>query len=250
MKDNYVYNEDLIVNPSHRLPVCIVLDTSTSMQKVVGGTYRETGRIEYRDGQQWQIVEGGTTILEGMVDGINKFYDAVKKDVEARFSCEIAIVTFDDDARVVEDFSTIDNKKTFICPNVGDDTYMAKGVEIAINLLAERKKDYQKNGVDYFQPWLLLFTDGDPTDSVVSIQNKTMELESKKKLTIFTFSLDDKVNMNTLAGFSSKRPIRIKDGKFEEFFAWLGRSVGTTSRSNPGDKVKLDTTALDDWAQL
>lgn len=250
MKDNYVYNEDLIVNPSHRLPVCIVLDTSTSMQKVVGGTYRETGRIEYRDGQQWQIVEGGTTILEGMVDGINKFYDAVKKDVEARFSCEIAIVTFDDDARVVEDFSTIDNKKTFICPNVGDDTYMAKGVEIAINLLAERKKDYQKNGVDYFQPWLLLFTDGEPTESITGIQKKVKELEANKKLTVFTFSLDDAVNIETLKGFSKRSPMRIKDGKFGEFFEWLGKSVSIVSRSNPGDKVKLDTTGIDNWALL
>jgi len=222
MSQELMLCEDLVKNASHRLPVCIVLDTSGSM----------------------------CDLIDDMVDGKNRFYDAVREDNDARFSCEIAVVTFNSTAEVVENFSCIDEKDKIMTPETKSFTSMAQGVALGLDLLEKRKNDYKNNGVDYFQPWLLLFTDGEPTESITGIQKKVKELEANKKLTVFTFSLDDAVNIETLKGFSKRSPMRIKDGKFGEFFEWLGKSVSIVSRSNPGDKVKLDTTGIDNWALL
>lgn len=56
--------------------------------------------------------------------------------------------------------------------------------------------------------------------------------------------------MDVLNGFSSKKAKHLKDLKFSEFFEWLGKSVSTVSASKVGDKVKLDTAGMDDWAEI
>ncbi len=41
---------------------------------------------------------------------------------------------------------------------------MGAGVEQALNILEKRKAEYSSKGVDYYQPWMVLMTDGYPTD--------------------------------------------------------------------------------------
>ena len=43
--------EDLEINPTPRVPICLCLDVSSSMSRVVGGQPRDTGRREFRDGK-------------------------------------------------------------------------------------------------------------------------------------------------------------------------------------------------------
>lgn len=249
--NDFFGDDDLIYNTSSRIPVCLCIDTSASMARVVDdGTVRNTGRQEFRDGKMWNIVEGGICLLDNMVEGINTFYRAIKNHDQARQSCEIAIVTFDDTVRVIDDFTTIDRKKDFTEPQIGDNTMMAAGVKRALELLESRKRDYKKNGVDYYQPWLVLFTDGEPTDNVGSVQQMCREMEQAGKLTVFTFALSEDADKNVLAGFSKRRPLSIKSDKIEEFFEWLGKSVSIVSQSQLGEKVKLDTSTIDDWAEI
>ena len=63
--------EDLETNPTPRVPICLCLDVSGSMGRVVGGQTRETGRREFRDGKWWRIVKGGVTALQEMIAGVN-----------------------------------------------------------------------------------------------------------------------------------------------------------------------------------
>ena len=67
---------------------------------------------------------------------------------------------------------------------------------------------------------------------------------------MFTFALSDDVNMKALGELSRRRPISLKTDKLEEFFEWLGKSVSTVSMSQVGEKVKLDTSGMDDWAEI
>ena len=43
--------QDLVNNPTTRVPVCLCLDTSGSMGRIIGGDTEETGQQIYKDGQ-------------------------------------------------------------------------------------------------------------------------------------------------------------------------------------------------------
>ena len=246
----YLGEDDLILNTSSRIPVCLCIDTSASMRRVIDGTGRDTGETEFVDGKHWRIVEGGKNLLDNMNEGLEAFYKAINSNEQAKLSCELAVVTFDDEARVLEDFGTLDKKRPVRISETGDNTALGEGISLALKLLETRKREYRKNGVDYYQPWLVIFTDGDASDSVAEARQKIRSLEEEKKLTVFTFALSDDVNMKALGERSRGRPISLKTAKLEEFFEWLGKSVSTVSMSQVGEKVKLDTSGMDDWAEI
>ena len=79
-----VYEQELIVNPTPRVPIVLCLDTSHSM---VGDPIRE------------------------LENGVNLFYASVRNDEIARYSAEIAIVTFGNQGvQRVADFGSIEGQ--------------------------------------------------------------------------------------------------------------------------------------------
>lgn len=55
--------EDLVNNPTPRVPICLCLDTSGSMD-AVEGEYVETGETIYEDGRTWNLVTGGISRID------------------------------------------------------------------------------------------------------------------------------------------------------------------------------------------
>ncbi|MCR4911056.1 MAG: VWA domain-containing protein [Bacilli bacterium] len=248
----YATEDDLIYNTSTRIPVCLVVDTSSSMLRITDDlTGVAPSRQEFRDGQMWNIFDGNfNTSMTQVVEGVNRFYDAIREDELAKDSCEIAIVTFDDNVKVLEDFQTIDQKETFKEPPTGDNTNLGAAVNKALDLLDERKQQYKRNGVEYYQPWIIILTDGDATDVEVAkqAQERCRRLEDDKKLTVFAFAIGD-ADKSKLQPFSRRKVLSIKDDKIKEFFEWLGKSVSIVTTTPTGEKVKLDTN-VDEWLSL
>ena len=208
--------KDLIDNPTPRVPVCLCLDTSGSML--------------------------GSPITE-LNEGIKLFYEA-----------DIAMVTFGcGGVRVVRDFSGLNIDNSLPILNASGGTPMAEAVNLALEILEKRKDEYRSKGVDYYQPWLVLMTDGQP-DSLRELERpiaRTNELINNKKLTIFPIGIGDDADMEVLAKFSPKRPpLKLQGLKFKEFFAWLSQSVSRTSQSTPGESVKLDLEGIKGWGEL
>lgn len=217
---NYEGEDDLIFNTAARCAVCLCLDTSGSMNPYI----------------------------DELNEGIKLFYDSIRANDLASKSCEIAIVTYDSDVKVVEDFSSIDTKKPKTLAASGS-TKMGEGVQKALELLSARKQKYKDIGVDYYQPWLVLMSDGYPDNlsTVKDAQKITKELEDEKKLTIFPIGIGNDVDLDILSDFSNKKKaLRLKDFKFADFFEWLGQSVSIVSASKVGDTVKLDTSRVGD----
>ena len=78
MKDDLLVRlEDLVNNPTARVPVCLCLDTSGSME----------GRP-----------------IEELNEGVRLFYEAIKEDETALYSAEISVVTFGGNAECIRDF--------------------------------------------------------------------------------------------------------------------------------------------------
>ena len=238
----YINTIDVTNNPSTRVPVCLCLDLSGSMGTIEGGDFCSTGRYEIIDGNEYEIVEGGTSRLDELQKGIEMLFDAIREDEMAIDAAEIAIVGFDDSARCILDFNHIENQHLPRLQATGN-TAMGEGVNLALKLLEDRKAFYRSKGIQYYQPWLVLMTDGENNGSPIELNSaieKTVSLINERKLTIFPIGIGDEADMETLKKFSPNRaPMKLQGLKFKEFFLWLSQSISRTSVSKPGEKVSL-----------
>ena len=218
MSNEILRREDLVNNPTARVPVCLCLDISGSMQ--------------------------GKPIDE-LNEGVRLFYDTIKDDEVAAYSAEISIVTFGGTkAEYMADFASLQLQPNPPVLFASGLTPMGEAVNMGLDLLERRKEEYKDAGVDYFQPWLVLMTDGIPNgkpEELTRAINRTVELVNSKKLTVFPIGIGKEADMNILSQFSPKRsPLRLQGLKFKEFFQWLSKSVSKTSQSIPGESIKLD----------
>lgn len=214
--------QDLVENPSARVPICLVLDTSYSMD--------------------------GSPIQE-LNQGVRLFFDAILQDETARYSAELSIVTFGP-VRAMLDFMSIERQEPPSLSATGD-TPMGSALCEALDLLEARKDEYRRAGVDYFQPWLVLMTDGAPTDDISEAARRISELVSSRKLTVFPIAIGDAADLSTLKQLSPSRPpLRLKGLNFSEFFEWLSKSVSKVSQSTPGEQVPLDVDGIAAWGSV
>lgn len=227
MHNNLLNLEDLENNPSSRVPVCLVLDTSGSMENEP---------------------------IDELNEGVRLFYEAVRSDETALYSAEISIVTFGGSAMRHADFSTLEHQPEAPHFYANGGTPMGEAMNMALDLLEKRKNDYKASGVDYYQPWIVLMTDGKPNGDSSELSRsiqRTCEMINDRKLTIFPIGIGENADMGTLARFSPKRkPLKLQGLNFREFFAWLSKSVSKVSQSTPGDKIQLDVEGIKDWAEL
>lgn len=220
--------EDLVNNPTARVPVCLCLDTSGSM-----------------DGQP----------INELNEGVRLFYNAIKEDETALYSAEISIVTFGgNNAECIADFASLELQPNAPKLSASGMTPMGEAVNMALDLLERRKDEYKDKGVDYYQPWLVLMTDGEPNGNKSELSraiNRTVELVNQKKLTVFPIGIGAYADMNVLGQFSPKRsPLKLQGLKFREFFEWLSKSVSKTSQSMPGESVKINLEEIKGWGEL
>ena len=248
--------QDLVNNPTTRVPVCLCLDTSGSMSRVVGGETQKTGQQVYKDGQMWNVVTGGVSAIEELTEGIRAFYQALCSDEVAQYAAEVCIVTFGGAApQLIRDFATIDRQPEPPWLTADGDTPMGEAVNLALDCLEKRKREYQERGVDYYQPWLVLMTDGAPAGSSLAELERAIQrtagMVRDRKLTIFPIGVGEEADMETLARFSPQRtPLRLKGMRFQEFFQWLSQSVAKTSMSMPGETIQLDLEGVKGWGEL
>lgn len=219
--------EDLVNNPTARVPVCLCLDTSGSMD--------------------------GAPINE-LNEGVKIFYDAIKEDETALYAAEVSIVTFGGGVTCIEDFANVERQTNIPKLYANGGTPMGEAVNLALDLLEKRKEEYKDKGVDYYQPWLVLMTDGQPNGSNSELEQAirtTNELVNNRKLTVFPIAIGDDADIDVLKRFSPNRqPLKLKGLMFREFFSWLSKSVSATSQSTPGERIPLDVDGIKGWAEL
>lgn len=71
-------------------------------------------------------------------------------------------------------------------------------------MLEHRKEEYKNAGVDYYQPWLVIMTDGEPTDDISNVSIRLSELVVAKKISIFPIAIGN-TNTDKLAKLSPGR---------------------------------------------
>lgn len=161
----------------------------------------------------------------------------------ARLRVEVAIVSFGaHDVSVEQDFV---NASQFQAPTLtcGGTTPMGEAINLALDLLRQRKDEYQDNGITYYRPWLILISDGYPDSESVFDQAaaRLVQEETEKGVLVFAIGVEG-ADGKVLARLSNQRQPMALDGlNFVDLFDWVSNSLGTASAAAPGDNVGLDT---------
>ena len=122
-----------------------------------------------------------------------------------------------------------------------------------LDLLDQRKMCYKKTGVGYYQPILVVMSDGMPNGDPRTFHEQTeriRELVNKRRLTVIAVGIGDRADMDTLGKISMKNPpVRLNYLQFREFFAWLSASVDSVTASQTDEEREVDTNLLtqDPW---
>ncbi len=220
-------NDDFINNPAARIPVCLCLDISGSMDAVISdgsGRYREFG--------------GCRSKMDFLKDGIRHLYDDLKANPDTRYAVDIAVVSFADDGDIVTDFSGVRGQSGAFDLKPCGMTNMGAGVNLALNLLNARKNEYKWAGREYYQPWLVLMTDGDANINMGGLheaQRRVSDSIKSDKLIFIPVGFGPKESFgrnNELNKFSDTvRAVRYDTIDYRRFFKWLSESMDEVSRS-------------------
>lgn len=174
--------------------------------------------------------------------------DELMGDAVAAKRVEIAIVTFGP----VTELSGFIGAESFVAPTLeaGNDTPMGAAIEAGIALLDDRKQQYKDNGVGFYRPWLMLITDGSPTDDWAAAAQRVHQGEKDKKFSFYAIAVQgaDLDTLNRIAP-PTRPPLSLQRLQFKELFSWLSSSLQAVSGSKPGEVVPLqDPTAANGWA--
>ena len=70
---------------------------------------------------------------------------------------------------------------------------MGEAINLALDMLESRKSEYSDSGVDYYQPWLVVMTDGQPNGNIRELETaimRTTNLIVEKNLQYFLSVLE------------------------------------------------------------
>ncbi|WP_433733975.1 vWA domain-containing protein [Nocardia sp. CA-129566] len=165
--------------------------------------------------------------------GFEAFVHYVTTDDLARKRAEVAVITFGSYAEVTVPLQ----EARMLQPArfaINGSTNMAAGIDLAIDMIEERKLEYKAVGIQYFRPWLLLLTDGAPNpDGFDAAVARLNAMEAANGVTVFAIGVGENVDYGQLKRLSQQRtPAPLAGLKFEEFFEWLSASLGNMASSS------------------
>jgi uncharacterized protein YegL len=180
--------------------------------------------------------------IRALQQGLEAYREYLANDPEARLIVETCVIAFSDEAKVVHPFSDVGN-----LPKVelaaGGWTSMGAAIDLGISQIEERKAFYRAEGVDYYRPFLVLITDGAPTDlkgegRFADCAAKLQQGAKDRKFIPLLFGTGN-ANFEKLKQLGGESAVvaGIDGARFGEFFQWLSKSVSGLKDSKPGQVV-------------
>jgi len=201
-------------NPEPRCPCVLLLDTSGSMNGPA---------------------------LDALNQGLQSFKRDIVKDSLASRRVEVALVTFDSEVHVVQDFVTADQFDPPALTARGM-THMGAAIHKALDLIAARKAQYRANGVAYYRPWVFLITDGapqgEPDEVVEQAAQRVRGDEAAKRVAFFAVGVEN-ADLERLARIAVRTPVKLIGLNFVEMFVWLSASMQKISQSQVDEQIAL-----------
>lgn len=213
-------------NPEPRCPCLLVIDVSRSM-----GRNNRIGQVN---------------------QGLQSLSHYLEQDTLASLRAEIALLTFSDRHKLVQDFVPASQfAPPQLKPKKGTNALPA--IREGLQLIANRKAQYQEHGINYYRPLLIFMTDGEifapqhhTAAPVVAIREQLAQAHNNRQVAFFAVGATEDADLTALSVISPTAPKRLRETRFAEFFQWLSRSLSTVSQSQTEDRIILPST--EEWA--
>lgn len=210
-------------NTNGMLPCVLLLDTSMSMST--------------------EITQGFTRI-SSLNGGTQVFRDEIQGDKYASHHVEIAVISVGGSQPELRQDWVI--AKDFLAPalSASGTTPLGEAFINAVDLCEKRKRHYMATGTDYYRPWIIIISDGQPTSSP-DVWKRAVQLadtvKANKKATIITVAIDG-CPVDKLSQLSTFPTTEMSSHSFSEFFLWLSKSITNASKS--GDDLQQGYTQI------
>jgi len=144
------------------------------------------------------ILDVSESMLGAKIDAVNralgKFRDIIREDSITALRADVAVIEFDHEARVVQDFT---NGTDFQDPvlSVKGGTNYSKAVNLALDIIEARKQSYRDGGVAYYRSLAYFLTDGIPVhDNDADLDQAARRLatvEENRGVAFFSFIISN-----------------------------------------------------------
>lgn len=196
-----------------RLPILLLLDTSGSM--------------------------AGERIAE-LTKATEEFLRSLSQDEAAYARTDLAILTFGGAVRVDQFFAPLSEVKPIHLEASGM-TPMGEALSLAIEMLDQLLSQYRRDGIAYFRPWIVLLTDGSPTDEWRDAAKGVRDGLQHQRFRFLAIGLDQ-ADMETLSQITTREypPLRLAaSSSVEALFSWLSTSLRQGLDSAQDDVIPL-----------
>ena len=209
----------LFDNPRPRCPVALLLDTSSSMAGFP---------------------------IEELQRGVRQFFEELGSDDCARFSVDLTIITFGNEVQIAMPFTTVADMNSVGIPEFSANgmTPMGAALQLGMREVSQRKATYRKAGLSYYQPWLVVLTDGEPNDAWENAASTVQSEAIQNKLIVMGVGVGPHANLTVLKRLTTpEMPPRSLTGlRFSEFFRWLTQTLRQVTRDSTEKGVEFKST--------
>lgn len=214
------------LDPSQRTPCMLVLDISGSMSR--------------------QHPQANASGIQELNRGLIVLRDALQEDEAALYRVQLAIVTVGgprDEARLMLSWT---DAADFEPPTLtaGGSTPLGQGMRLALHHVEQHKQTLRMEGVPYTRPWIMVISDGSPTDTTVwqAAAQDCLNAERLKRCVIYPIGVEG-ADLPRLQQLSSTPAKSLSAARFAEYFRWLSASLSMVSTSLDGDSVVLNASS-------
>lgn len=172
--------------------------------------------------------------IRQLTDGLNKFKIEVCESKQTRDILDVAIVEFNSKFKVIQEFVPVEYMEPVNLEANGG-TEMSPAIEKALDMVTERSRFYRRSGSEPYKPWVLLISDGEPTDDISSVAQKIKAMEDDGKVSFRSLGVEG-YDPKILHELSGQKVMKLIGTDFSSFFDWVNKSMRAVSLSSPGEK--------------
>ena len=195
-----------------------LLDTSSSMN--VNGAIR-------------QLNEGLRIFKEQTLNSM---------DSRAKACIDVAVVTFDSEVRVVQDFAPVEDMDLPELEACGQ-TAMGEALEKGMDMITQQKNVYNYAGTPYFRPWIFCITDGGPNDNYKEAAERLKWMEENKKVVAYCVGVDNFRKDIIKQIFDPDNIFGLRNCDFTGLFKFVSSSLAAVRTSSDETGAAIDVQA-------
>ena len=181
--------------------------------------------------------------------GINRFKQEVCKDSQTKAILDVAIIEFNSTYSVVQEFVPVEYME-HINLRVNGATEMTAPIREALRMVDDRSRFYRRSGTEPYKPWVILVTDGAPTDDITAVAQEIKAMEEAGKDSFRSLGIGQ-YEISYLRQLCGEKVLAMQGTDFTSFFNWVAKSMRSVSQSSPGERpqaVALEgNVQIPDW---